>query len=261
MRITIILVSLAALALAGAILVAGPGTRFGLWEYGTGLTILGKVARPIQIVGPISLSPLFTALGLSALGFVAALFTRRGGLAVLALAATAAAGVAGYAPIKMKQLVEANPFIHDITTDIENPPAIIAGAGFERKNPPDYVGDQEVRDTGMTVAQSQREAFPDIEPLIVEAGLEDTADAAREVVMAMGMEILADAATETGWRIEAVETSFWFGFKDDFIVRLTPEGDGETRVDVRSKSRVGGSDLGANARRVRAFFSKLPGAL
>ena len=51
-------------------------------------------------------------------------------------------------------------------------------------------------------------------------------------------------------------TSFWFGFKDDFIVRLTPVGKGMTRIDIRSKSRVGGSDLGANAARVREFTKR-----
>ena len=80
----------------------------------------------------------------------------------------------------------------------------------------------------------------------------------------MGMDILAEgpssAESGTSWRIEAVATSFWYGFKDDFIVRLTPQGVG-TRIDVRSQSRVGGSDLGANARRVRDFMQKMHAAL
>ncbi len=260
MRIIIFLVSLVALGLAVAILIAGPGTRFGLWDYGMGLTILGKVSAPIKIAGPVALSPLFTALGLSALGFVIALFMRRGGLAVLALIATIAAGAAGYVPIKMKQLVEANPFIHDITTDFENPPQIVTAADLPRKNPAQYMGDNKAIRSEKTVADSQREAFPDIKPLIVSSGLEDTARAVRATLADMGMDILADHEIEAGWRIEAVQTSFWYGFKDDFIVRLTPDGSG-TRVDVRSQSRVGGSDLGANAKRVRAFLEALDATL
>ena len=72
----------------------------------------------------------------------------------------------------------------------------------------------------------------------------------------MGLKIIGDAAYNDGWLIEATETSTWFGFVDDFIVRLAP-GDGAVSIDVRSKSRVGGSDLGVNARRVRAFMEKM----
>jgi len=58
-------------------------------------------------------------------------------------------------------------------------------------------------------------------------------------------------------RIEATDSTFWFGFIDDVVVRLTPETDGGTRVDVRSVSRVGLGDAGANARRVRNFLFDL----
>jgi uncharacterized protein (DUF1499 family) len=56
--------------------------------------------------------------------------------------------------------------------------------------------------------------------------------------------------------VEATDTTFWFGFKDDVVVRVRPEGEG-SRIDVRSMSRVGVSDLGANAERVRKFLAKL----
>jgi uncharacterized protein (DUF1499 family) len=57
-------------------------------------------------------------------------------------------------------------------------------------------------------------------------------------------------------RIEAVDTTFWFGFQDDIVIRIRGEAAG-TRVDVRSKSRVGRGDLGANARRIRGFLEAL----
>lgn len=70
----------------------------------------------------------------------------------------------------------------------------------------------------------------------------------------MGLEIVdADPA---GGRLEATGTSLLFGFKDDVVVRVTGTAEG-AQVDVRSKSRVGLSDLGANARRIRTFLREL----
>jgi uncharacterized protein (DUF1499 family) len=58
--------------------------------------------------------------------------------------------------------------------------------------------------------------------------------------------------------VEATDRTRWFGFYDDVVVRVTPAADGgASRVDVRSLSRVGGSDAGANARRIRTFLTRL----
>jgi uncharacterized protein (DUF1499 family) len=70
----------------------------------------------------------------------------------------------------------------------------------------------------------------------------------------MGMSIV-DANVADG-RIEASARTAWFGFTDDVVIRLRSEGDG-TRVDIRSASRVGVSDLGKNAERVRDFLARL----
>jgi len=70
----------------------------------------------------------------------------------------------------------------------------------------------------------------------------------------MGWDVVARAPAEG--RIEAIDTSQWFGFHDDIVVRIRPAGSG-SRIDIRSKSRVGRSDLGANAHRIRTFTSKL----
>jgi uncharacterized protein (DUF1499 family) len=58
------------------------------------------------------------------------------------------------------------------------------------------------------------------------------------------------------WRIEATDTTTFFGFKDDIVVRLTPIA-GRTVVDVRSVSRIGRSDVGTNARRIREYLAAL----
>ena len=68
----------------------------------------------------------------------------------------------------------------------------------------------------------------------------------------MGLEIIAIEPTEG--RIEATATTFWFGFKDDVVIRITAEG-ANSQLDVRSKSRVGRSDVGANAARIRRLIS------
>jgi uncharacterized protein (DUF1499 family) len=244
LRSLILLVSLAAVALALAIVAAGPGTRFALWDYGTGLQIIRTVALPVLI-----------AAGLSAAAFVISLIAVRE-VALMAFLAAVMAGTAGYVPIKMKALFEANPIIHDITTDFNNPPPIIMGARFERKNPAGYVGAEKAPGGETTIAEAQREAFPDIKPLLLDGSVDVNAEKVRRVIAAMGMAILSDTSSEDGQLIEATYTSAWFGFIDDFVVRLQPDG-AKTRIDVRSKSRVGTSDLGANARRVQEFFEKL----
>ena len=74
----------------------------------------------------------------------------------------------------------------------------------------------------------------------------------------MGLELVeADAAQG---RIEATATSLLFGFKDDVVVRIAGDA-GVTKVDVRSKSRVGRNDFGMNAKRIRAFLAKLKAAV
>jgi uncharacterized protein (DUF1499 family) len=70
----------------------------------------------------------------------------------------------------------------------------------------------------------------------------------------MGWEIV-DADPVEG-RIEATDRTLWFGFADDVVIRLATTDSG-TRLDVRSKSRIGGSDVGANARRIRRYLARL----
>ena len=70
----------------------------------------------------------------------------------------------------------------------------------------------------------------------------------------MGWHIVA-AKSEEG-RIEATATTLWFGFKDDVVIRIMPTAAG-SRLDIRSKSRVGLSDVGVNAARIREFVAAL----
>jgi uncharacterized protein (DUF1499 family) len=254
------LFGLLALGCALAIGLAGPGSRFGLWDWSFGLSLIRAVSSPETIPG-LPVPPILLAAGLAVIGGVAAFVTKQRRTGAFAVVSALLAGAALMVPLKMKEAFEANPFIHEVTTDFDNPPAIIAAASLPRKNPADYRGSDPVPQAtdGLTVAEAQRKAFPDIQPIVVNSDLEAAGEAARAVIAEMKMEILAEGPdgdqSGAGWRIEAVSTSAWFGFKDDFIIRLTPR-DGGTQVDLRSKSRVGGSDLGANAARVRDFAKR-----
>jgi uncharacterized protein (DUF1499 family) len=101
------------------------------------------------------------------------------------------------------------------------------------------------------LAEQQREGYPDLAPVTLSLPPEQAFDRALTVAQDDGWEIVT--ADRTAGRIEATDTTFWFGFKDDVVVRLTPWGTG-TRVDVRSVSRVGRSDVGTNARRITSFL-------
>jgi uncharacterized protein (DUF1499 family) len=254
-----------ALGLALVIAVAGPGARLGLWDWSFGLSLIRKVSAPDAIPG-LPVPPLILAAGLAFMGAIAAFVSKLMRVGVFALVAAALAGAAISVPLKMRAAFEANPFIHDVTTDFDNPPAIIAAAGLPRAHPAEYRGSDPVprAENGLTVAEAQRAAFPDIQPIMTTGTLEEARDRSRAVIAAMGMEILAEGPdgdqSGGGWRIEAVNTSIWFGFKDDFIVRLSPRAEDGVRIDIRSKSRVGGSDFGANAARVRKFIKRFNAA-
>lgn len=109
-------------------------------------------------------------------------------------------------------------------------------------------------DTVPAMAEHQRRAYPDIRPLTLRAAPRDAFARALDAARAMGWEIVS--ADPDAGRIEAVATTFWFGFKDDVTVRVAPQ-DGGSRVDVRSKSRVGRGDAGTNARRIREYLKRL----
>ncbi|MES2562218.1 MAG: DUF1499 domain-containing protein, partial [Pseudomonadota bacterium] len=113
-------------------------------------------------------------------------------------------------------------------------------------NGPEYGGEK--------IASQQQAAYPDIQPRLLESPPAAAFDRALKAARNMGWEIIA-AVREEG-RIEATATTRWFRFKDDVVIRVQPQGTG-SRIDVRSKSRLGRSDLGANAKRIRAYWREL----
>jgi|TARA_Y100000310_G_scaffold340204_1_gene435192 uncharacterized protein (DUF1499 family) len=143
------------------------------------------------------------------------------------------------------------PSIHDITTDADNPPAFEA-AVLLRKNSPN---DLEYGQNDLSAEQLwsvQQQAYPEIRSIRSELAVAEAFARAADLLQQQGLEIIA--TDRANGRIEAVDTTFWFGFKDDLVVRIKPNGNGSI-VDLRSVSRVGQSDLGANALRISRFIN------
>ena len=140
------------------------------------------------------------------------------------------------------------PPIHDVTTDTMQPPPFLAVLPLREGalNPVEYGGPD--------VAAQQKKAFPDIVPATLTLPPSRAFDRALATARAMGWDLVA--SDPAGGRIEATATTFWFGFKDDVVIRVTPEADG-SRIDIRSLSRVGGGDIGTNADRVRKYLAAL----
>ena len=231
------------LATVLAIVLSGFGVQWRLWDYRTGFSIMRIAA--------------WSGLGIVLLSFFACLVVtaapgRRGlGLAAAGLIC----GVLAFAiPASYQNKARTVPRLHDVTTDTGNPPQFVALLPLRAKagahNPATYPGEK--------LAALQARGYPDIRPLVVRAPTGAVFDAALELAADRGWDIVA-VARGLG-RIEATARTFWYGFSDDIVIRVAPDG-GMTRVDIRSVSRVGRSDVGANAVRIRGYLARLQARL
>ncbi len=146
------------------------------------------------------------------------------------------------------------PQIHDISTDTENPPVFVSALALraDAPNGSEY-GASDPDFPAEVLAEATLAAYPDVQPIVAEMSVAEAVQRSESALQAMGLEII-DVAPEAG-RVEATATTFWFGFKDDVVVRAI-EADNGTRIDVRSMSRVGKSDIGANAARIQEFLAR-----
>ncbi|GHB44055.1 hypothetical protein GCM10007094_36600 [Pseudovibrio japonicus] len=133
------------------------------------------------------------------------------------------------------------PLINDITTDTQNPPMYWAAPVATNYG-------------GAAVAQQQRQSYPDIVPLHLSTPPDTTYNIALSLIRSRGWQILGQRP-EVG-EVEAVAYSRLFGFADDIVIRITPDGTGSI-LDMRSRSRVGEGDLGVNAARIEAFLDDM----
>jgi len=235
------------------------GTRASAWA--KWLFIIGAVLLIAGLIAPSAgTSPMISMLliALGCLLFVVAAICgaigliRSGGTAGDSSALMAWLGViAGVAAIINTVVIMGGAGgapIHDISTDTDNPPQFVEVAKLRTadENPADYSGPE--------TAAIQKEAYPDIEPLILLDPRAFVFATALEVAEGMGWEIVASDIN--AGRIEATATTPFVGFKDDIVIRVRAES-AQTVVDVRSKSRIGRGDMGVNAKRVRAYLDKL----
>lgn len=218
-----------AIVAALLVLIAGPLIRLGIvgWQLGLAMFAIAAVVA-----------------GFAGLWSLWQLVRRRGGsLTVLA----AAAGLAG-AVVPLAIVVDAagTPPINDIATDTADPPAFVAITPALRgpdTAPVTY---------DPAFASQQQRAYPRLQPLV----LAQPPGAAFQMALAAARDWDIVAADAASGRIEAAATVPWWGFKDDVVIRIRPQGTG-SRVDVRSKSRVGEGDLGVNAQRIDSYLDRL----
>ncbi len=223
-----------AIAVVAALLLvfSGPGARFEIWDFGFGFTLMrgafyiGLSAAVMSVI--LLLVPKFRSQGAVKLGLALVL-----------------GGIAAWVPWSGLQTARSVPPIHDITTDTVTPPPFvdIAPLRADAPNPVDYEGE--------VIAEQQRDAYPDLQTIALSLSPADAFERASAAAHAQGWDIVAEAPSDG--RIEASDTTFWFGFIDDVVIRIAPSNGG-SKLDIRSKSRVGRSDVGANAARIRAFL-------
>jgi uncharacterized protein (DUF1499 family) len=242
-------IAFAALVLAVIVgLVAAFGTSLHAWNYRTGL---------------LKIFPFCLALGAAAflLGLawvVTALLFNSGMGARYGVTAFVGAIVLLAVPVDDMVMSRILPPIHDISTDNEHPPEFAAlltqRPGAE--NPPDYDGAKTVWMNGKasTVTALQKKYYPEVKPIGQLESTERLFGRALSTAKAMGWTIVA--VDPDAGRIEATDTTFFFGFTDDIVIRVKPAGMG-ARLDIRSKSRVGQTDIGRNAARIKSFVKKL----
>ncbi|GAA60431.1 hypothetical protein P20652_2297 [Pseudoalteromonas sp. BSi20652] len=235
MKVLVSLVSLIAFLL---VLLPGPLYKFGIVELGIAFAgfkygvYAGGAALVLLIVQALFMRKTLTLSS----GVIALVFS------VVAIAM----------PLNMMNKAEGVPAIHDISTDLVNPPKFVAIAPLRANasNPVEYAGEE--------TAIQQRKAYPELVTLSFAQSKADLMTASEQAFKNLGFAVVS-ANTTTGI-LEATDTTTWFGFKDDVVVRIVDEGS-ERFVDIRSKSRVGRSDLGKNAERIHTLIDELNAVL
>ena len=221
--------------IAAVLLAVGAlGTKFGIWPFTMGI---------LFVFGAIILA----TIGFGG-GFFAWLVARKNQLLndrKLAGMGTIVSGLILALMAVQSKGAFTGPPIHNISTDVNDPPAFAAVLPLrgENSNPVEFNADE--------LASLQADAYPWVKPLLTQLDQASATQRAADTLVSMGLELVSTDATNH--LVEATHTSFWFGFKDDVVVRIRPAGDGSV-IDVHSVSRVGESDLGQNARRIGEFF-------
>jgi Protein of unknown function (DUF1499) len=229
-------------------LVAAFGTRFGYWDYQFGLFKLFPwclaIGAATFLCGVVWV--LWALIANDSSGRIYGLIGLVGIVIVLAK------------PVREYRDRYGLPPVPDVSTDTENPPAFVALVTHPRgaKTSADYEGDKIIDFDGKTstMALLQHKYYSDIHSAAILISPDRLFKRAVAASYAMGWNIIAIVPSEG--RIEATDTTFFFGFTDDIVIRVKPAGMG-AKLDIRSKARVDGEDLGRNIQRVHDFLAKL----
>ena len=236
-----------AVALVGAL-----GAAWGFWEFGKGF--LGLAAALVLAVLAVA-----TGFGIGARnrkkGIVAPKLRRWVGMAF-------GIGMIGWlASIAIPAFTV--PAIHDISTDLADPPQFQMLA-LRKDNWDAIPGSDDANMKGMSPQQRweviHRGEYGDIRTVRINQPVVDVISKADRLAKVRGWDVALSDSVEG--RLEATASSTFFRFKDDVVLRVKPTEDGTgSVVDMRSVSRLGVSDIGVNAKRVRAFLADLSGTV
>ncbi|NRD70497.1 DUF1499 domain-containing protein [Psychrobacter okhotskensis] len=228
------LVSLVSLIAFLLVALPGPLYKYGIVDLGTAFTgfkfgVFAGIAALILLVLQMIFKRKTVTLGSTVIALL---------LSAIAIAM----------PLSMMNKGKSVPPIHDISTDLINPPKFVAIAPLraDAPNPVEYAGAE--------AAKQQRDAYPDLKTLSYTQSKSELIKATEQAINNLGWDLVNSDADKG--IVEVTDSTMWFGFKDDVVVRVTDNGS-ERLLDIRSKSRVGGSDLGKNAERIHNFINEL----
>lgn len=218
------------------VLLSGYGYQWGWWHFGLGFSMIPWGTGAAVLGGIVAAVGLIMHKEKSQKIIITASFS-----IFLLIAAIANLGY-WYSEVQ-----QGYPPIHDITTDMENPPEFVAIAPLraDAPNPVEYAGAE--------TAATQRDFYPDLAPITTSMSYDEAYEHALETTRDMSW-TLVDENRQEG-RIEAYHKLAWFGFIDDVVIRVDTTETGSI-IDIRSKSRIGRGDLGVNAKRIRAYIEK-----
>ena len=232
----------------GAALIAAAGSGAGAWPFRIGFTIL-RYAFYAAIAGGL-------------LAIVAFVIARRGGVRTGRINLLAFVIAAAFGAYLMNQVATARrvPAIHDATTDLIDVPifdTLTVRADNLENIPDDGRPDLAALDPESRWKAIHREAYADLRSLRLPLSVAEATQRVEALARARGWQVAR--ADRQGGVVEATATTLFFRFKDDVVVRVRPDPErpGGSIVDMRSISRVGGSDVGVNAARIRAFLADL----
>ncbi|MFV0298486.1 MAG: DUF1499 domain-containing protein, partial [Hyphomicrobiaceae bacterium] len=227
--------------------------------FGVQVLVVGIVLhRFLSISTPLALNLFKTALGFAVVAVILALAAyvgiwRDGRSGGWNAAAGLGLGLAMLAwPVVLVPTARSLPAIHDISTDTNRPPSFVELAKLRPRdaNPTAYGGED--------VAEQQQAAYPDIKPLYIERSVSDAWDIMGETLRGLKWHVVAEvqpAGPGVAGRYEAYTRTLILGFYDDVVVRIVGNSR-SARIDVRSQSRYGRHDFGANAKRVRRLLKE-----